>query len=146
MKLIDRFLAKVRKTRGCWIWTAARFQNGYGSVSIKHKTYKASRVAYEIFFGKIKKGKHVLHRCDNRLCVKPDHLFLGTHQDNVDDMVAKKRNNRGEDRPQSKLTRKDVARIRKFLLAGKHTKADLGRMFGIDRAVIGRIANNTAWV
>lgn len=72
---------------GCWIWPNAK---RYGSTTINGKWYGTHRLAYMAYHGRIGKN-HVLHRCDNPPCCNPDHLFLGTHQDNIDDMVAKDR-------------------------------------------------------
>lgn len=91
-----RFWRRVKKGDGCWLWEGAwSKKTGYGSfrVGTKHTdpTNGAHRVAWELQHGSIQKGMEVLHRCDNRLCVRPDHLFLGTQQDNIDDMYAKGR-------------------------------------------------------
>lgn len=79
----------------CWLWLGALKDTGYGQLTrlhISRSPLKAHRVAYELTNGPIQGGLHVLHRCDNRRCVNPAHLFLGTNDDNVRDMFAKKRN------------------------------------------------------
>lgn len=86
----DRFFEKVRKTRKCWEWTALTV-NGYGRFRIGNSLVSAHRYAYELSFGEIPAGLFVLHKCDNRSCVKPAHLFLGTLQANMQDAVAKGR-------------------------------------------------------
>ena len=89
----DRFETKFEPITesGCWIWMAGRFDTGYGSFWLNGTDVRAHRVAYELYVGAIPEGMWVLHRCDIRECVNPDHLFLGTHQDNMDDMARKGR-------------------------------------------------------
>lgn len=90
---IARFWAKVEKTDACWHWTAAKDSKGYGIFQFQGKPHKAHRVAYELTYGPIPAGLFVCHHCDNPSCVRPDHLFLGTVQDNNRDRDQKGRNN-----------------------------------------------------
>jgi hypothetical protein len=85
-----RFWSKVQKTETCWLWTAAQV-NGYGALRVARQTLTAHRLSYIYHFGPIPDGLYVLHHCDVRICVRADHLFLGTHLDNIQDMVRKKR-------------------------------------------------------
>src|ERR1017187_2146389 len=87
----DRFWEKVRvthhKAKGCWPWVGARSQSGYGNFMVRKGVFEAAhRFSWRISFGDIPEGLQVLHRCDNRECVRPTHLFLGTQSDNMDDM------------------------------------------------------------
>lgn len=92
----ERFMLRVRKTESCWVWTGrARCKQGYGAFSIGNKERLAHRVSYEHFNGWIPEGKLVLHRCDNTRCVNPEHLFLGTHSDNLRDAYSKGRGPKG---------------------------------------------------
>ena len=75
----------------CWVWTGSLFESGYGRFSRSNKKLRAHRVSYEIYKGAIPDGMHVLHECDNPPCVNPNHLFLGTHLDNMKDMERKGR-------------------------------------------------------
>lgn len=95
---VEKFYSKIKfpSDKGCWIWKGALDKDNYGlfSFSLGFKTKRAPRVSYFIHSGKIPGGLHVLHRCDNRRCVNPEHLFLGTHLENVEDMRTKGRSQR----------------------------------------------------
>jgi len=93
MSFLDRFLNKVELIpfTDCWFWIGSKHSSkGYGSFRLK-KPIKAHRASWILYKGEIPENLHVLHKCDNPLCVNPDHLFLGTNADNVKDKVAKKR-------------------------------------------------------
>lgn len=96
--LEERFLEKFDQTEGCWNWKGSIKKSmrpghgGYGQFAITpEEVFSAHRFSYLWFVGEIPEGLQVLHSCDNRKCVNPDHLFLGTHQDNMDDMKRKGR-------------------------------------------------------
>ena len=106
MNEVDRFWSKVEKGDGCWIWKGAKLPHGYGLFSFNNKTHRAHRMSWALSNGDIG-NQFVLHKCDNPSCVNPDHLFLGTQRENVEDMVRKGRqaDRRGEKHPKTKRSR-----------------------------------------
>ena len=88
---VNRFWEKVNKTKGCWEWTASKTGSGYGKIMYNGRLQGAHRVALMLEGTEIPNGICVCHHCDNPSCVRPDHLFLGTHADNTRDMMEKGR-------------------------------------------------------
>lgn len=87
-----RLWSRINKQPGgCWEWTGKRQPQGYGQMQINGKTLYAHRLVFEDTFGSIEAGKLICHHCDNPPCCRPDHLFMGTHQDNTNDRMAKGR-------------------------------------------------------
>lgn len=84
---------EIKNPEECWPWRLSRYSNGYGKASIKDRTRLAHRLSWEITNGKIPKGLNVCHRCDNPICVNPNHLFLASQKDNIRDCVRKIRQN-----------------------------------------------------
>ncbi len=146
--LPDRFWQKVNKTDSCWLWTAHTNAWGYGVFNARKHTPQilAHRWAFLDKHGSIPDGLLVLHRCDTPNCVNPDHLFLGTHADNVADMMAKGRQMsearpRGERVNTAKLDASLVLKIRSM----DGTRASIARELNVDWGTIDRIKNGRTW-
>jgi hypothetical protein len=139
----DRFNDKVDRSGDCWKWQAAKTQRGYGRFRFPWGHQLAHRFSYELANGPIPEDMFVCHSCDNPSCVNPDHLFLGTHADNMVDMKAKKRQARGAGHGRAKLTADDVENIRANSenLSGRQ----LAGIFGVSNVTIARILNRTIW-
>ncbi len=140
-----RFWKKVKKTDTCWVWTASKNQDGYGWFKINGKMRRAHRVSYEMHFGA--PGELcVCHRCDNPGCVNPAHLFLGEHQDNMNDMVVKGRSNtrRGIANTEAKLTESAVKEIRE-LCNQKVKQRDIAELYGVSKSLISHIHRREGW-
>lgn len=140
--IISRFWPKVDRSGSCWEWQASRV-NGYGQFTVNRRIVLAHRFAWEITNGPIPNGLFVCHHCDNRLCVNPSHLFLGSAADNSGDMVAKNRVRHGAAHRNTKLTDKDVHEIRS--LKGSMTYKALAQQYGISTTTAWRIAHGESW-
>ena len=132
---------------GCWLWTASILKSGYGRIreaATGSKTITAHRASWLLHRGPIPEGLCVLHRCDNRLCVSPDHLFLGTKAENNADRSRKgrSRDQRGINNSLTKLTDQDVKEIRAARLSGA-TYENISRKTGIPRTTIVNICLHT---
>lgn len=144
--LPERFLKHVRVTGSCWEWTGSKRKDGYGRYGLAGKVWLAHRAANFYATGKLLPPEiKICHRCDNKGCVNPAHLFEGTQADNVADMIAKGRVNRGftagEHNSQAKLTRDQVAIIR----SGKFKGRDLARRFGVSESTISSAKRGVNW-
>jgi len=140
-KVKERFFSKINiLNNGCHQWTGAH-SCGYGTISIMNKTKKTHRLAWIIANNKeIPEGMCICHYCDNGLCVNPAHLFLGTNQDNMRDMVEKGRYKNGR----ARLKEKDVKRIYNLYDKGKSYK-DIIHIFGIDATSFWRVISGKQW-
>lgn len=143
-KAAERFVEKCSISRiGCWTWNGAVNANGYASFWNGKKTETASRVAYELFCGPIPDGLSVLHRCDNPLCVKPSHLFVGTHLDNMRDRDLKGRAAKlaGELNPRAKLNAEQARAIK----LSSESSALLSQRFNVSETTIANIRKGVIW-
>lgn len=150
---LARFMAKVSipdNPNDCWEWTGP-LNKGYGTFKKAGQYGKAvapHRYSYELTYGAIPDGLLVCHKCDNRKCVKPSHLFLGTHADNTADMIRKGRHAKGEKVGSAKLKIKQVESIRERHSARTSTLGELAREFGVTTTTIWRIVRtkNRGWL
>lgn len=140
-----RFWSKVAiAAGGCAEWTGATYPSGYGDFYHEGRNHPAQRIAWEMVHGPINDPSlYVLHRCDNRRCVEPDHLFLGRHQDNMDDMLSKGRKAilTGADHPSARLTPEQVAAIR----ADSRSQRAIAKDYGISKTQVGNIKRGKQW-
>ncbi len=163
MDTLQRFMANVKKCdNGCWEWQGVRGSTGYGRLRVNKQTIWTHRLSWSLHYGNIPIGLYVLHRCDNPPCVNPDHLFLGTQHDNMQDAAVKGRIvssfgdqngtrlhpetvRRGEKNPAAKLTTENVVEIRQIYGNRKMTYEQLGNAFNVNPATICRIIKRKKW-
>lgn len=152
--LAKRFWPKVdvRGADECWEWMASKTSQGYGCIwsgGRYGKNILTHRVSWELHNGSIPDGLCVLHHCDNRACVNPRHLFLGTYADNTHDMMAKGRSihPRGEAGGKAKLTERKIHEIRALLACGLSLRV-IGRRYGVNHKSIYsiKIGRNWGWL
>lgn len=146
----DRFWEKVDKSSEseCWLWTGYFHYRGYGLLSVRDKQKYAHRLSYEIAFGEIPEGLHVLHKCDNPPCCNPNHLFVGTPKINMQDKVLKGRQRKGETSPTHILKMEQVSEIKRLAELGKNaglSQRTIAKHFGVNQSVVSRIKNTKAW-
>ena len=155
---MKRFWEKVEKFSGvygdegsypteCWEWNAS-LKNGYGEIWYVDRRWYAHRLSWFLHFGEIQDDQCVLHRCDNRKCVRPDHLFVGSKGDNNRDTARKQRNrggsSPGEACPVSKLDDTQVMAIRSAYKSGE-SQRQIACKFGIGKTTVASIVNNRTW-
>lgn len=141
----EKFLAKCIKDRrtGCWNWSGMKSKTGYGQVKRDGKFLFAHRYSYLLHKGPLG-DLFVLHKCDNRLCVNPKHLSLGTQKQNQQDMRAKGRHIYGEKSPNAKLKTVDVLEMYRLYDAGIGT-IRLASIFGVTKNLAWLIVRGKAW-
>jgi hypothetical protein len=146
----ERFHQKYSiNQNGCWIWTGGTRANSKGVAYPRHwtddkKSIGAHRFSFALTNGQIPKGMYVCHKCDTPLCVNPSHLFIGTHSDNMLDMVRKKRSftGRGEAKKgRSKLTNKQAEKIKKITMS----QSKIAKLFNVSQSTIGRIKRGESY-
>lgn len=152
-----RFWSKVDKTdrdgSGCWLWTGSKNERGYGSFNFASATRKAHRIAWLLTHTWFEPGKVLCHRCDRPSCVNPEHLFLGTPQENMADCSTKRRLNhqkdpsilkRGEAHHRAKMTTNKVIESRASFAAGESMQS-LARRMGVSSQSISDIVHLRSW-
>jgi len=144
----ERFYSKlIFGSSDCWIWRGHVDDIGYGRFPFDGEN-KAHRVSYKLHSGQIPYGMFVMHKCDNRQCVNPQHLILGTQRDNMQDMKRKGRGKSnpqyGECNPMAKLTSEKVDQIRIECLSGRR-QCDVAKEFGVSNMTVSRIIRKETW-
>ena len=140
----DRFFARVKKGDSCWEWSGIPRRGGYGQIMVQRQRWFSHRLSWTIANGKIPDEIFVLHKCDNPICVNPDHLFLGTAEDNAQDSVAKGRSSRGERNGMAKIKADDVVEMRRRYFSGE-TQVALAKTYKIDRGHLSKVVNGLSW-
>jgi predicted XRE-type DNA-binding protein len=137
--LVDR-----RGPDECWEWIGVK-QFGYGIFSINGINAKAHRYSWELAHGPIPKGIFACHKCDNRSCVNPNHLFMGTPADNLQDMAQKQRSLLGERNHKARLTAAQVQEIRNLYAAGNLSQTKIAEQYGVNQTQVSRIILRRQW-
>jgi predicted XRE-type DNA-binding protein len=132
--------------RGCWLWVAYTDPNGYGQMgSIGRKLIRSHVASWVLTFGPVPKGKCVCHTCDNPPCCNPSHLWLGTKDENFDDMRRKGRVAKGETHTRAKLTSNEVFEIRNLYQRGGVFQREIADLFGVSRMAVSAIVCGYNW-
>ena len=134
----------------CINWSKSLGHNGYGITTRNNKTYRAHRLVYCDYHGidhSDIKGMVVRHTCDNRKCINPEHLVIGTHQDNMDDMKKRNRTAKGEAHGRAKLSEVDIKTIRDRYIRGSkvHGLLAIAKDFGVAFQTVSKIVNRHRW-
>jgi len=145
---VDRILPNTHRPSifGCWLWAKGKVQGGYGRLYFRGSMWLAHRVAYTVYTGEIPKGMQVHHSCDNPSCCNPQHLWVGTQADNMEDMRFKGRepNVGGERNAFSKLTVRDVKEIRAWAKL-PYTYKQIAAMYNVCASSVGQICRRESW-
>jgi len=134
----------VKDENSCWMWQGHVMSNGYGALTVEGKSKMVHRLSYEYHIGEIPKGLMVCHKCNVKLCLNPDHLYVGTHNDNMQDM-ADSASLKGEKNPKSLLTEAQVLGIKQHIKDRKIFYKDIAKMYGVSRQAIKDIASGRTW-
>jgi hypothetical protein len=142
--LEDRFHKSYTKTENsCWEWIGTLHVTGYGIIKNNRKHILSHILSWELHKGE-RNGLCVLHKCDNRKCVNPEHLFLGTRIDNNRDRDLKGRGPRGERNWPAKLKSEDIPKIRQMYAEG-YLQTEIAKQFGVSQGAISGVVNRTTW-
>ena len=157
--LLEKFLLRVNKNSGvfgidgtfpteCWEWLGSKTKKGYGNIWFEKQMRHAHRVSWMLHNGPITKGLCVCHSCDNPICIRPSHLFLGTIADNNIDMTQKGRANRasfGEKNPKAKFSADQIRQIRAMYANDEYNQYELAEMFNASQGHINNIITRRIW-
>jgi HNH endonuclease/Helix-turn-helix domain len=140
-----RFWKQIKKTDTCWIWKGPKNSCGYGTMARRgYGIVRAHRVSWEFHFGIPPKNMCVCHKCDNPPCVRPEHLWLGTREENMMDAHKKGRLRKGEESGTSKLKNFQIEEIRKLRKEG-FTQSEIGEKMGVKGSTIAHILQGHTW-
>ena len=146
---LKSFLTRVRKTKDCWEWIGSKRPLGYGVIHTGGKFISAHRLSWKLYFGEIPKGMYICHHCDNRACIRPDHLFLGTQKDNVYDAIKKHRMNpvgkKGHKSWNRNFTPEEAKKIREEYKTSGLGYKKLGKKYGVANTVIRNVIKELNW-
>lgn len=148
MSAREKFDSFVEKSDGCWEWKGKKYENGYACFPFQKDQHLAHRVAYE-WENKVSLSRHevVCHSCDNRKCVRVDHLILADQKFNMQDMASKGRDNpaHGELHVRSKLTEKDVRRMRNLRFRKGVSCKQISKMFSVSQKQVSVVTRGVQW-
>ncbi len=134
-----RFDSYVKKIGKCWIWTGSCTRDGYGQFSVKFKKIAAHRMSYQIYNGDIPEKMCILHSCDNKKCVNPNHLRIGTKKDNRNDADIRGRSPKGETHGMSKIKDADIFKIKEMYASGCFTQTQISKKFKISQGRVSQL-------
>lgn len=129
---------------GCWEWNRGRGRSGYGGFTLNRKSCAAHRASYEAFIGPIPSGMHICHKCDNRGCCNPEHLFIGTHRDNMNDAAIKGRTSQGSSRHNA-IIDDSIARRVFDMISQRRSYKEIMSALNVTRHIIYSIKKGFSW-
>jgi hypothetical protein len=144
ISLQEKLNAHIDRSGECWVWTAGRTALGYGQLWFDGRMWYAHRCMWIVTYGPIPAGMEIAHACDNPPCLRPDHLFLASHRENLADAVRKGRVERGNRHHAAKLTEEDIPAIRALIRDGR-TRREVASRYGVSRWTIGEVVHGRAW-
>lgn len=142
----NKQIEAILDNHGCYICTShSKCSNGrYYNIKRNNKVMLLHRYIYETYYGKIEEDLVVRHKCDNVLCINPNHLEIGYQKDNANDMVSRNRSTKGVKNGRAKLTQEDVNRIRE-MKRNNVKQRDIARIFNISESLVSQIIHNVIW-
>lgn len=143
--LQQRLESHIISKADCWLTDLYCNRSGYPKISVNQQPINASRASFQLYKGEISKGMFVLHKCDNPACINPEHLFLGTQKENMEDMASKSRSTIGSKNPKAKLNEEQVLEIKRLLSETDLTQEKIAESFNVDRKIVSGIKNGKIW-